>query len=372
MKYIYFKGVIFLLFLTLFIVAKTFAQGGGLGAYVDFRQRFYVFDHGVTKMIEQQQVKSFKIGGNCIAYEDYADNFKVYINGHVQTLEIGGIGSYEVTDNLVIYTITDVCKVFDNGKIVTLSASVRDFAIGDSLVMFFDYFYNTLNGYYNGVIYSRKLRLIGEMIQKIEAGDNIAGIVTSEDKNFWIFYNGSLQLITEFVDSVNFKAGRDIVAYMDEPTRTFKAYYQGEIYDVENFEPEMYEMGDARIVYIDNVGNFKTFYDCQIATILPIEPTFFEVKDSMIVFQELDRLKCFYEGKIYEVTPYIPERFEFERDIIVYLDRSRNLQVFRRGETKLIQYGGQNMINDFTLVRDVIILNIGVNKNVIYWKGKFY
>lgn len=361
-----------ILSLLIISINSIHAQGGGLAAFVDFRQRFYVFDHGEKKMLEEQKVKSFKIGGNCVAYVDYADNFKVYQDGEVKKLEIGSVRNYAVTNNLLAYSMTDILKVYDNGKVKTLSSNVKDFAIGDSLIVYFDYYFNSVNGYYNGQVYSRRLRRIGETINKIEAGHNIAGLVTAEDRNFWIFYRGSATLINNFVEDVEFKTGRDIVAYMDHPTRTFKAYYHGEIYDVENFEPVSYEMGDARIVYIDAVGNFKTFYDGQIATILQAEPTFYQVKDSMVVFQELDRFKCFYESKIYEVTPYMPEKFQFERDLIVYLDRTKNLQLFSRGKTTMLQYGGEGMINDFQLVRDVIILNVGVNHNVIYWKGNFY
>ena len=352
-------------------VSALCAQGGGLAAFTDFRQRFYVFDHGQKKLLEEQRVKSFKIGGNLVAYVDYADNFKVYQDGEVKTLEIGSVQNYAVTNHLLAYSMTDILKVYDNGKVKMLSANVRDFAIGDSLIVYFDYYFNSINGYYNGRVYERRLRRVGETIKQIKAGHNIAALLTAEDRNFWIFYRGNASLINNFVEEMKFDVGRDIVAYMDHPTRTFKAFYHGEIYDVENFEPTSYKMGDARIVYIDAVDNFKTFYDGQIATILPTSPTFFEVKDSMIVFQELDRFKCFYEGMIYEVAPFIPEKYAFERDLIVYLDRSRNLQLFSRGETRLLQYG-EGMINDFQLVRDVIIINVGVNHNVIYWNGKIY
>ena len=364
-----FLAILIFLFLP---VIDAYAQGGGMAAYVDFRKRFYVFDHGQKKLLEEQEVKSFKIGGNCVAYVDYADNFKVYFKGEVKKLEIGSVRNYAVTNNLLVYSMTDILKVFDNGTVKTLSPNVKDFAIGDSLVVYFDYYFNSINGYYQGKIYSKRLRLVGETIKKMSASHNIAGIITAEDRNFWVFYRGQSELINNFVEDVSFKVGRDIMAYMDHPTRTFKAYYQGEIYDIENFQPVSYDMGDGRIVYVDAVGNFKTFYDGQIATILPTPPTFYQVKDSMIVFQELDRFKCFYEGTIYEVAPYMPERFEFERGLIVYLDRTKNLQLFKDGETTLLQYGAPGMINEFTLVKDVIIMNIGVNKNVIYWNGNFY
>ncbi len=359
---------------TLLLSTQILAQGGGFAAYVDFRQRFYVFDHGEKKLLEEQKVRSYKIGGNCVAYVDYADNFKVYMNGEVKELEIGSVRNYAVTNNLVAYSMVDILKVYDNGKVKMLSANVKEFSIGDSLIVFFDYYFNSINAYYNGKVHSSgRLRQIGERIQQIDVSHNIAGIITAEDRNFRIFYKGSTEMINQFVEeNVSFKAGRDIIAYMDQPTRTFKAYYQGEIYDVDNFKPELYKMGDARIVFIDNVGNFKTFYDGQIATILPNPPTFFQVKDSMIVYQELDRFKCFYKGEIHEIAPYIPEKYQFERDLIVYLDQTRNLQVYKNGESQLLQYGAQGMINDFQLVRDVVIINVGVNQNIIYWNGKIY
>ena len=41
------------------------AQVGGLAAYSDYLRRFYVFDHGEKKMVEEQKVKSFNEVINC-------------------------------------------------------------------------------------------------------------------------------------------------------------------------------------------------------------------------------------------------------------------------------------------------------------------
>ena len=44
------------------------------------------------------------------------------------------------------------------------------------------------------------------------------------------------------------------------------------------------------------------------------------------------------------------------------LDQNRNLKIWRNGENKLVQYGA-NLINDFTLVRDVVVLNSDVQRH---------
>lgn len=347
-------------------------QNGGLAAYLDFRNRFYVFDKGEKKLLEEQAIKSYKVGGTCVAYVDYADNFKIYENGEVKKIEIGSVRNYVVTEFLVAYSMTDILKVYDQGKVQVLSANTKEFSIGDSLIVYYDYYYNSINAYYNGKIYSKRLRWVGSKISKIASGSNIAALITAEDRNFWIFYKGETHLINEFVDDVDFKVGQDIVAYMDNNSRTFKAFYKGQIYDVENFQPKSYWMGRGRIVYVDVVGNFKTFYKGKIATIASYEPLMYQVKDSMIVYQEMDRFKCFYNEKVYEIAPFLPEKFDFQRDLVVYMDRASHIQIFSNGETNMLDYGGAAMMNDFQLLRDVVLFNVGVNKNIIYYKGKIY
>lgn len=351
--------------------ATTMSQG--LAAYIDFQKRFHIFDKGVSKIVEQQKVKSFKVGTNCIAYVDYADNFKIYKNGEVKTLEIGGVRNYVVTDYLMAYSMTDILKVYDNGKVTTLSANAKEFVIGDSLIVFYDEYYNSINGYYQGKVYSQRLRLIGKTIQKLKAFGNIAALITAEDRNFWIVYQGQRHLINEFVDDVQFKVGRDIVAYMDEPTRTFKAFYQNEIYDLENFIPKSYWMGSGRVVYVDQNDNFKVFENGEVKIIEDAEPEFYLVKDSMIVYRQLNSFKCYYRGVTHTIENFIPSKYDFSWDKIVYLNNEQNLVVFEDGESKIISQGGsQALINSFELNRDVIVINTGVNTTQIYYKGQFY
>lgn len=364
------KKLLFLFF-TLLGSSVVLSQGG-LAAYTDYLRRFYVFDHGKKTLLEEQQVKSFKVGGNCIAYIDYANNFKVYANGRVRTLEIGGVSNYQVTNYLAAYTMNNILKVYDNGRVKALTTALGDYAIGDSLIVYYDEYYNSINGYYRGKVFSQRLRLVGTTIKKIQAGPNIAGLITAENRNFWIFYRGMAHDINQFVEDVQFDVSMDIVSYMDQPTRTFKAFYKNDIYDIENFQPTQVKMGYGRIAYIDVVGNFKSFYDGTIATIMSTPPTFFEVKDSMIVYQELDRFMSFYQGKVTEVAPYMPQQYDFERNIIAYFDRQRNLQIFQNGKTTQLRYGTDVMINDFKVIRDVIVLNVDVNKTLIYYNGKVY
>ncbi|MEQ8323604.1 MAG: hypothetical protein RIC15_11780 [Vicingaceae bacterium] len=371
MNYFSIRNLLLMLFLFSSLL-PLMGQAGGLAAYTDYLRRFYIFDKGEIKLIEEQAPKSFKVGGSCVAYVDYADNFKIYQNGEVKTLEIGSVRNYEVTEYLVAYSMTDMLKVYDDGKVKTLSPNTKEFYIGDSLVVFYDYYFNSINAYYKGKIFSQRLRWVGNTIQKIAAGPNITALITAEDRNFWIFYQGERHLINQLVEDVDFKVGQDIVAYMDQPTRTFKAFYKGEIYDIEDFQPTSYWMGRGRIVYIDQVGNFKTFYDGKIATIASYEPVFYKVRDSLIVYQELDRFKCYYGDNIYEIAPYLPDHYEFSRNVVAYMDRNRVVQIFREGKTEKVDYGGDAMINDFKLMRDVILVNVGVNKNVIYYKGKIY
>ncbi len=358
-----------LLLSSLFI--QLYAQH--LAAYTDFQDRFIVFDRGDKEILEYQEVKSFQIGANLVAYVDYADNFKVYHNGKVKTLEIGGVRNYKVTNYLLAYSMTDILKVYDNGKTKTLSNNTTEFVIGDSLIAFYDDYFVSLNAYYNGEIFTQNMRLLGETINKFRAGNNIAAVVTAVDQNFWVFYHGEVHKINDFVQQVNYKVGRDIMGFIDYPTNTFKAFYKGEIYDLEPIKPLSYQMGEELMAYIDQNNNFKVFENGQLATISTYPPDTFLVKDSIIVYRELNNLKAYYKGKIYEIeNNFIPTEFMIGGYSLAYLDANQNIKVFQKGESKVVNYGSQFQVNDFDLINNVVIFNVGVNTTLIYYNDQLY
>ena len=122
----------------LIISSNSFAQNLNLAAYHNYLKHFVIFDSGKAHDVENLPVQSFQVGGNCVAYITNAGQLKVYFNGKTQILSQQLVRDYYTTRNLVVYRLFEQLYVFDNGTKKLLSSNVRDFAVGDSIVAYFN------------------------------------------------------------------------------------------------------------------------------------------------------------------------------------------------------------------------------------------
>ena len=118
------KRILFLILVS-FLLKSVSAQH--LGAYTDYRDRFYIFDHGKSTKVEDLRVQSFDIGGGCVLYINSQGNLKLYSNGAVTKLEPGGVTYYTATDHLAAYSIFEKLKVVEEeNALLKLVAQAKD------------------------------------------------------------------------------------------------------------------------------------------------------------------------------------------------------------------------------------------------------
>ena len=362
------KNLLFVLFFTLFSYI-SFSQTYSLAAFHDYQKHFIIFDGGVTHDVENLPVQSYQVGGNCLAYIDNAGKFKVYHRGEIILLSDILVDKYFATRYLVVYEMFGQLYVFDNGKRQMLTSNVLSYAVGDSIVAFFNRNTNSSHAYYGGRIYNLENALTGQPIQDFKAGDNIFAYFNDNTKYFKIFYHGQLEEITQSNDLIDFKTGLNIVAYVDKSTNTFHAYYKGDIIDLDDFEPKSYKVGDNMVAYISSLDEFLVFVDGEIENISDFEPNAYYVTDSLIVYDEQGYFKVFYNGQIYELENYIPEHFQIQQSTIVYIDLNGWLKTFSGGKQFIVT---RDLIKLFQLTYNTILINTTVNTIKIYYDGKLY
>lgn len=350
-----------------FLYQLTSAQH--LAAWLDYLDRFYVFDRGEQKQLEHYKVTSFAVGGNCVLYVDYSHNLKVYHDGRVTRLEEMAPTSYTVTDYLVGYSVYNVLKVFENGQQKIICSNVDQYVVEDSLVVYYDRIQQRLEAYHAGRTVTLEDGLLQWPIRSYRSGDNIFAYITSFDDKFKIYYHGRLMVINDFVRETVYKAGRDIVAYMNQPTNAFMAFYKGDFYMLEPFMPESFEVGDEMMAYVDINGGFKIFEGGDLKLISSYTPDFYQLTDSTLVFGEDGFLKTWCDGRIHEIERYIPELYRVSERTIAYTDINRRIKAYRMCEKINISY---EMVNSLDLIRNLIIYNVGVNTTKIWYNGKIY
>ena len=357
-----------LLFINFIIVSSLIsAQNLNLAAFHNYQKHFIVFDSGQSHDVENLPVQSYKVGGNCLPYVSNDGRFKVYYNGQVQTLSQQLVDDYYVTRNFLVYSLFNQLYVFDNGKNKMLSSNVVNFAVGDSIVAYYNRNRNTSHVYYKGKVYDLENNLVGDPIKDFKAGDNIFAYFNNITKYFKIFYHGELEEITQSNDLIDFKTGRNIVAYEDNSTNTFHVYYKGEILDLEDFKPKSFKVGDDLVAYVDALDEFKVFVDGEVKVLSDFEPDAYYVTDSLVAYSEQGFLKVFYNGQIYELENFIPEHFQIQEKTIVYTDLNGWLKAFSGGKQFTVT---KDLVNTYLLTYNTILVNTTVNTVKIYYNGE--
>lgn len=350
------------------LIVPSFAQT--MGAYVNYRNKFMVFEDGIFRSAEYQVPKAFKIGGNYVAYLDNADNLKIFRNGRSVKLE--GTRSIDptVTNYFMGYTVAGVLKVYDDEKLKTLCYNTGEHVVQDSIVAWSDRVNQTLSVYEYGKTTVIEDGIAGEPINNFKAGDNILAYVTNVERKFKVYYDGDVWDVNDYVDpNMRYGVGRDLVAYEDVSSRTFNAFYQGNVYDIEDFMPKKFVVGDGIMAYIDIAENLKVFEGGKIYTAADFAPDNFLVQDSLVIWQQQGFLWCFNNGQTYQVSRYIPRQWKASWSTLAFIDQNNNISMFKDGQVSVL---ARENIREFDLNRNVIVYKTGVNTNKVWYKGKVY
>jgi hypothetical protein len=340
-----------------------------LAAYLDYMDRFFVFDRGETKQLESYKLTSFQVGGNCVGYVNYHGDLMVYHNGSTRQLERNRPSEYHVTDYLMGYSINSVLKVFDDGELQTLCSNTNGYIVEDSLIVFYDEVQQQLKVYHGGEIRVIEDGLMEWPIRSYQSGDNILAYITTFDNKFKIYYRGEVITVDHNVQETIYKAGRDILGFMNLATNAFMVFYKGNFYDLEAFRPESFQMGDEMMAYVTQEGDFKLFEKGELVTIHSFPPENYVLTDSSLVFEDQNFLKTWCNGRVYEVERYVPPLYKISERSVAYIDINNRIKAFIRCQPVLISY---EMVNDLDMVRNIIIFNEGVNTVRLWYQGKLY
>ncbi len=340
-------------------------------AYVDVRNEFYAFDNGAVNKLDHLQPVDYKIGKNSIAFIDNQRNFKLYRDGIVTTInENLYTVNFEMTDNLILYRSANMISVIDGNEVKMLSGLCREFALGDSVVMFYDINRSSFNGYYKGEVTELETYLLTgddySFGSNLKASDNI-GAYTNFNDMFKVFYQNQV-LTLEEQKIKNFEVGRNTIAYTDINNQ-FKIFYKGETYKIDGFPPKSYQVGDNIVAFVNFEGNFKIFHAGKMYNIGFYEPKY-QVKDFLLAYEAVNGfLKVFYDGNAEVLENYYPPNLQMQYKSLAYTNQANTLRLFSEGRT----YNVTNQtVADYRLDYDVLQYKIGFNRFKFFAKGEEY
>jgi hypothetical protein len=340
-----------------------------LAAYTDYMGRFYIFDKGISIKFEDQEPQSIKIGGNCILYINSSGHLNKYFNGKVEMLEKGGVTEYYAGDFLASYSIFEKLIVISKGKSIILSNRCTNYYAADSLIAYYDKNTEALKVFYNDKSYEIESGMLGSPVKVWAGSDNIIAYISSRTGDFKIWYRGSIVDVASNVENTRFKAGRDIVAYNNETEQNFQVFFRGSFYTLEDFPAQSFKAGDDFVAYVNQSGEFKVFFKGESYLVSSFPPQSYMAEDNILAFTEDNRFKVWYKGEVIEVESFVPSTYKLDWNTIAYLDNSNRIWIFQNGVRKFF---ANELVNSFDVNRDIIMLNVKLNRNIIYYKGNFF
>ncbi|MBN2486047.1 MAG: hypothetical protein JXB34_08735 [Bacteroidales bacterium] len=358
-----------LLLIALFAIGAPRSQAQKYAAYTDYMGRFYIFDNGRSQVVDDLPPQSHKIGGTCILYVNSPGHLCIYQNGKSEVLEKSGVTEYYTGDFLAAYSIYEKLKVIFNGKVIELSNRCPHYYASDSIVSFYDKNSESLKIFYNGKTSEIQSGILGNPVKIWSAGDNIFSYISDINNDFYIWYKGNNYLITRNVGNVRFRAGSDVVAFNDEIDQNFKVFYKGEVFVVDDFMAKSFKAGDGFVAFVTQSDEFKVFENGSTQLISTNPPDEYIAEDKILVFAENNRFKIWFNQNEQEIEAYIPPLFKTDWNTIAYLDNSNRIWIYQDGERK---YFANEFVNSFDIYRDLIFMNVKINRNIIYFNGNFY
>ncbi len=323
-------GEKFSLIFFLLVFGKIYSQN--VIAYTDNLGYFSVFDNGITTTLDYQKPKSFQIGGNSVAYVDFNASFKVYYKGKDTTLYDGPVNEYRVMHSMVFYVIAGQLRVFDRGRNKTLSVWPGDYAVGDSLVAFYDNTYRAFYVYYNHDMFTLENNTQQNPLVNFRASDNTLAYINNQ-RDFKIFWNGSVQKIFTLSPGfmVDYQTGSNIVAFLSGPSNSLSAFYKGNTYNISKIPIKSYKTADEMVAYEDQDG-LHAFYAGKNYDLCSSYSITYDISDSILVYYTPGYFRVFNKGKITVLENFMPDEYAIDNNTLAWTNQQGGLRVFYNGE----------------------------------------
>lgn len=351
----------------LLVLSTTLTYAQGIVPTLDFNNFFVSFQDGYFRPIEIQPIVSYKAGDEVVAYIDTRGNLKLYDGKEridVTTLNV----EYQVSDHLMAYKIANGVRMWDAGKFTPLTNFGREFIVKDSIIVYEDTRYQSLNVYWNQKMESL-VTITNGLSMNASIGENL--VVYKDNSNtYFIYWRGQKFEIGTYNEEVlNFQLGTDVMCFKDPYTQSFYVFDSGVFQEVESFPIKQYKAGRGFVVYEDMNGNLWHYQAGQKTALSNFSSEFWDVKDDLCVWMENSYLFAYSNNQRIQVATYRPQTYLLKNNVLVY----RNII---GGVSALVDGKIQDLTNfpnaEFDIFGNKVLVKLPNQTSVVFMNGKLY
>lgn len=355
-------------FLSLLFVLAVFFQAAAQDVvpFIDFSGFFKSYQNGFFRQIEFQRVREFKTGDDVVAYIDFRGNLRVFDGS--KPLDISNVQvEYEVSDHLMIWKIGPTLNMWDDGEMRTLTYFADKYVLKDSIIVFNDTRWNSVNVYYDGEVYEL-YRSSGTVAMPDVVGENI--VAFRDNGNFnKVFWNGQIYELDVWHNKYPFSAGTDILAFNDPVNGTFAIFENGEFLDVEDFRMNSYKAGRGFVVY-ENVNNDLMIYkNGTTKKLTNFGADFYDVVDDVVIWTENGFTYGYANGEKVELAKFAVEHYALKNNVIAFRNILGGVDALIEGKLKSLT----NLLNvEFSIHGNAVLLESFNSTFTLFIDGKEY
>jgi hypothetical protein len=356
---------VYLLTLVLFFLFNGLAQP--VVPFVDFNNYFRVFENDNFRTIELQPIISYQAGDEFVAYMDNRENLRIFDGKERKDVTNMNI-KFSISDHLLAYNVGPTLNIWDAGKLRTLTYFSKNYVVKDSIIVYEDTRYNSVNVYYNKQTYPL-YTITGELYMPTAIGDNI--VAFKDNGSFYkVFYRGQIYDLGVWNNEIDFKAGCDILCFNDPTQRSFALFEKGEFLDVESQYMRKYKSGRGFIVYEDLNGNLWYYKDGEKTELSNFSPSFWEVQDDMVIWGENNYVFAYSNGEKKEVCNFIPKDYLLKNGVFAFRNIAGGVSAFVNGKIEEITLQGDS---EYSIYGNLVLVKL-FNKSYIVLKNgeKFF
>jgi hypothetical protein len=307
------------------LISRSAIAQDGIACFYDQNNRLNVFEKGSISEIENHRVRGLQAGVNYLAYINESNSLVLYHDHQKRTIEEFAPVSMIATSYSLVYKTGQRLMICEEGQKKLLSGSADSYFADDSIVVWQSLVTYNIMAYYKGKIKVIKF-FNSDLINDGKVGSNIFAF-SERNFDFKIFYNDSIY-DTGSSRIARYECGKDVVAYLDEYSNTFNAFYKGKQTVLSNTGIKNFKVGNQTIAFIDDNNTFNIFYKGKLNKIDSYPPDYYYVNDNVICYSYNSNIKLVYGGKIYNEESINKFNIDMGANSILYSTYLTNIPTF--------------------------------------------
>lgn len=254
---------------------------------------------------------------NIAILSDYLNRVLIFDDGDMRQIEHLPIRSFQTGNHAVAYEDnTGTFKIYHNNYTHTVSNFVTEYVVTNNLITF--RLNRQLKVFDNG-----NIRNLGVSIPYWEANEDVVVWYDDLDKMLRAYYNGEIFDLDDGLASGalrEFKTGKNTIVYTDS-RNNINIFYKGEVYEVCFKDRSKSIMPGQDIVAFveDPMENFQVFYRGEFLEIEPFKPISYKLADGFVAYVDNSNyLKVFSDYSVETVSLHNPVFYEVKDQLMVY------------------------------------------------------